>query len=184
VRRSGVHDHDDERIDVDRDVGGAVTHYEVLGVAPTAATSEVREAYVRLARRHHPDRAGGDDEAMRAINDAWSILGDPTRRASYDRGLGRVAEGPPAAAPRATSELDDLLADLEDDTPIGGRVVLPRWLSLVPVAAFAASVAIFVIGVLFSSSAALAASVACFVLSCALFLCAPFVALLASRRGR
>ena len=165
-----------------------MTHYEVLGVASTAPTSEVRRAYVAQARRHHPDRAGGDPEAMRAVNDAWATLRDPARRERYDRTL-QVATSPrpptpPAREPEPTSDLDDLLADLEDDTPLGGTVVLPRWLSLVPVGTFVASVAVGGAGMLFSSAPALSASVALFALSCALFLMAPFVALLASRRGR
>jgi hypothetical protein len=162
-----------------------VTHYEVLGVAPTAPTSEVRRAYVALARRHHPDRDGGDADSMRAINDAWATLRDPARRASYDRAIGGGPTPPAPVAPArsaAPSELDDLLADLEDDTPLGGQIVLPGWLSLVPVAAFAASVLVFVASLLFSSAPALALSVALFALACALFLMAPFVALLASRR--
>jgi hypothetical protein len=159
-----------------------MTHYEVLGVAPTAATSEVRRAYVSLARQHHPDRAGGDADAMRAINDAWATLRDPDRRATYDLALGQVRV---TAVPQEThtiSDLDDLLADLDDDSPLGGRVVLPRWLSLLPVATFAASVAMLVAGMLFSSSAALSLAFVLFALSCAMFLMAPFVALLASRR--
>jgi hypothetical protein len=161
-----------------------VTHYEVLGVARTAPTSEVRRAYVTLARRHHPDRAGGDAEAMRAVNEAWTTLRDPARREQYDRALRGVPTPPPPHPPRPATDVDDLLADLEDDTPIGGVVVLPRWLSLVPVATFAASLGVGMVGMLFSSAAALAIAVALFLVSCALFLMAPFVALLASRRGR
>ncbi len=168
-----------------------MTHYEVLRVEPTAPIAEVRRAYVALARQHHPDRANGDADSMRAINDAWATLRDPDRRAAYDVSLGRArltaapAETRPASAPaetRPVSDLDDLLADLEDDTPVGGQVVLPRWLSLLPVATFAASVATVVAGMLFSSSAALSLGFLLFVLSCAMFLMAPFVALLASRR--
>jgi len=160
-----------------------VNHYDVLGVTPTAPTSEVRRAYVSLARRHHPDRDGGDADTMRAVNDAWSTLRDPDRRATYDRTLGRVRSVAPAATetPMA-SDLDDLFDDLDDDTPFGGRVVLPRWLSLVPVATFAASVAMLVAGMLFSSSPALSLAFVLFAASCAMFLMAPFVALLASRR--
>lgn len=159
-----------------------MTHYDVLGVPSTAPTSEVRRAYVSLARRHHPDRAGGDDEAMRAINDAWATLRDPDRRARYDLALRTVIPGPAASGPSPRSEVDDLLADLEDDTPLGGRVVLPGWLSLVPAATFAASVAGVVVGSIFSSTAVLGVAVGLFALSCALFLMAPFVALIASRR--
>ena len=158
-----------------------MTLYEVLGVPPSAAAAEIRQAYVALAREHHPDRDGGDADTMRAVNEAWATLGDPTRRARYDRSL--VAEAPapaaPAAAPR--SDAEDLLADLADDTPLGGQVVLPGWVSLLPVAVFALSIAVGVLGMLFAS--ALAMAVALFALSCAMFLVAPFVALLSSRRG-
>jgi DnaJ domain len=159
-----------------------VTHYDTLGVARTAPTSEVRRAYVALARQHHPDRAGGDPDAMRAINDAWMTLRDPARRAGYDLTLGQRASTTVPSAPRSPSDLDDLLADLDDDTPIGGQVVLPRWLSLIPVAVFAASVGMVGVGMLFGSPSALAIALALFALSCAMFLMAPFVALLASRR--
>ena len=159
--------------------------YEVLGVAPTARPAEVRQAYLDLARAHHPDRRGGDAARMRAVNEAWATLGDPIRRAAYDRTLG----APPSAAPPSDpgpvhrgDDGDDLLADLADDSPIGERVVLPRWLSLLPVAVFAASIGATVAGLLFASSAALGAAIALFLLSCAMFLAAPFVALMSSRR--
>jgi hypothetical protein len=162
-----------------------VTHYDVLGVAPSAPVAEVRRAYLALARQHHPDRPGGDAATMRAVNEAWTVLGDPGRRASYDRSLRPAVSAPPAApaAERVRTDDEELLADLADDTPLGGRIVLPRWLSLLPVAVFAVSVSTFVMGVMFSAAPALAVGFALFVLSCALFLAAPFVALLSSRRG-
>jgi molecular chaperone DnaJ len=64
------------------------THYETLGVARTASPAEIRDAYRRLARRHHPDSAAGRDPgAMTAINEAYRVLGDPARRAAYDAGM-------------------------------------------------------------------------------------------------
>jgi hypothetical protein len=161
-----------------------VTLYEVLGVPPSAAAAEIRRAYVALAREHHPDREGGDADTMRAVNQAWATLGDPARRARYDRSLADPEPPPPpvpADAPR--SDAEDLLADLADDTPLGGQVVLPGWVSLLPVAVFALSIAAGVLGMLFASTSALALAVALFALSCAMFLVAPFVALLSSRRG-
>jgi len=160
-----------------------VTHYDVLGVAPSAPISEVRRAYVALARELHPDREGGDAAAMRAVNEAWATLRDPDRRASYDLALG-PSPVIPAPASRVRTDEEELRADLEDDTPLGGQVVLPKWLSLVPVGTFAASIGMGVLGMLFSSAPALSLAFALFALSCALFLMAPFVALLASRRGR
>lgn len=164
-----------------------MSHYDVLGVAPSAPTAEVRKAYVALARRYHPDRTGGDATQMRAVNEAWATLRDPGRRALYDVSLrGGPVRRPPADEPpdeRWDDDVDDLLADLADDTPLGARVVLPRWLSLLPVAVFAASVAVFCAGLMFASSPAIGVAMALFVLSCTMFLAAPFVALLTSRRS-
>jgi molecular chaperone DnaJ len=83
------------------------THYDVLGVTPSAGIAEIRDAYRRLAREHHPDRAAssgrsGLDASMPAINEAYRVLNDPARRAVYDASLrGVVApERGPAAPPR------------------------------------------------------------------------------------
>jgi hypothetical protein len=67
-----------------------VNHYEVLGVAATASTEELRYAYRALARELHPDAAGAPvdaQEKMSRCNAAWSVLSDPTRRARYDAAL-------------------------------------------------------------------------------------------------
>ncbi len=61
-------------------------HYATLQVAPTAEPAVIAAAYRALARRYHPDVAGAaGEEAMRRINAAWEVLGDPERRADYDR---------------------------------------------------------------------------------------------------
>lgn len=162
----------------------AGSHYEVLGVTPTADEAAVRRAYVALARQHHPDRAGGDAARMRALNEAWATLGDPVRRARYDRAIARsdaqpVTAPPAAARPWRGPDDDDL--DL-DDRPVHGAVRLPRWLSLLPVGLFATSVVAFVVGLVLASEAVVALALMAFVLSCLFFLAAPFVALFASRR--
>lgn len=60
--------------------------YRVLGVEPTADFTVIQAAYRRLMREHHPDRAGADadDERAQAINAAFTLLKDPTRRARLD----------------------------------------------------------------------------------------------------
>ena len=78
---------------------------------------------------------------MRAVNEAWATLSDPARRAAYDRDPASAAGGRRRSERPPLTDEEDLLADLADDTPLGGRVVLPRWLSLLPVTVFVLSVA-------------------------------------------
>ena len=62
--------------------------YATLGVPRDASPLQVARAHRRLAKRHHPDLHEGATEAadrMRRINEAWSILSNPVRRADYDR---------------------------------------------------------------------------------------------------
>jgi curved DNA-binding protein CbpA len=76
-------------------------YYRVLGVSQDASASEIRGAYRRLARRHHPDRNPKPDgpERFRALAEAYAVLNDPARRARYDHTI-----RPPAQRdlPRAT----------------------------------------------------------------------------------
>lgn len=67
---------------------GAPTHYETLGVGRGASAEEIRTAYRRAARDAHPDRHGDASAArMATVNEAWRVLGDPTRRRRYDEEL-------------------------------------------------------------------------------------------------
>lgn len=78
-----------------------MTHYERLGIEPTASADEVRFAYRRLARLHHPDASGGQDSAeMAELNAAWRALSDPGRRRMYDASLRDGASRPTATATR------------------------------------------------------------------------------------
>ena len=60
--------------------------YEVLGVTRTATPSEVKRAYLKLCRKHHPDK-GGDKAMFQRINQANETLSDPRERALFDRRL-------------------------------------------------------------------------------------------------
>ncbi|MGH2465386.1 MAG: DnaJ domain-containing protein [Candidatus Limnocylindrales bacterium] len=79
--------------------------YKVLQVDSEADPEVIQAAYRRLAQKFHPDLATGVGAAERMvlINSAWEVLGDPVRRAEYDRqlALARARLGPPAAAQTA-----------------------------------------------------------------------------------
>ena len=74
--------------------------YRVLGVARDATETEIRDAYRRLARRLHPDVAGDASSTggsagptMAEVNEAWSLLSDPSRRRILDEGRPQPTPG-------------------------------------------------------------------------------------------
>jgi molecular chaperone DnaJ len=58
--------------------------YELLGVPRDASSEDIKRAYRRQAREHHPD-AGGDEETFKQVTHAYQVLGDDQKRARYDR---------------------------------------------------------------------------------------------------
>ncbi|CAJ1427144.1 unnamed protein product, partial [Effrenium voratum] len=60
--------------------------YSALGVRPGASQGELREAYLRLAKQHHPDTSGSGTCTTRfqRVQLAWETLRDPQRRMAYD----------------------------------------------------------------------------------------------------
>src|SRR5205823_13197994 len=63
-------------------------YYSTLSVAKTATEKEVKQAYRKLARKHHPDVNPGDkgaEERFKEINSAYEVLSDAEKRKKYDR---------------------------------------------------------------------------------------------------
>src|ERR1700722_13811542 len=64
-----------------------IDYYKVLGVSKTATQDEIKSAYRKLARKHHPDLNPNDKEAhkrFQQINEANEVLSDPEKRKKYD----------------------------------------------------------------------------------------------------
>ena len=63
--------------------------YETIGVARSATEAEIRSAYRKLAKQHHPDLNPGKtqaEERFKAISAAYALLSDPEKRGRFDRG--------------------------------------------------------------------------------------------------
>jgi DnaJ homolog subfamily A member 2 len=72
--------------------------YETLEVEKTATAKEIKKAYFRLSKLHHPDK-GGDEHKFKEISAAYEILSDPAKRQQYDKyGLEGVDDDDGAAA--------------------------------------------------------------------------------------
>ena len=62
-------------------------YYKILGVPRSATQAEIKKAYRKLARQHHPDVKPGDKKAERTfkdVNEANTVLSDPQKRKKYD----------------------------------------------------------------------------------------------------
>lgn len=62
-------------------------HYETLGVSREATTAEIKAAYKKLAKKHHPDinQDAGSEKKFKEISQAYQILSDSQKKAAYDR---------------------------------------------------------------------------------------------------
>lgn len=63
-------------------------YYSILGVGRDASDADIKKAYKKLAIKWHPDRNPGNKEAeqcFKDVNEAYDVLGDPQKRANYDR---------------------------------------------------------------------------------------------------
>jgi molecular chaperone DnaJ len=97
-------------------------YYKILGVSRDASQEDLKKAFRQLALKHHPDRNQGEkasEEKFKEINEAYTCLGDPEKRAHYDRygtteGLGAGA-GSGFGGFGAGAPFGDIFEDIFDD---------------------------------------------------------------------
>ncbi|GEM87594.1 DnaJ C-terminal domain-containing protein [Meiothermus granaticius] len=79
-------------------------YYAILGVSKNASEEEIKKAFKKLARKHHPDvsKDPGAEERFKEINEAYTVLSDPEKRRFYDQygseAANRSWQGPPPDA--------------------------------------------------------------------------------------
>jgi curved DNA-binding protein CbpA len=184
--------------------------YEVLGVSRDVDAAALRRAYLAAARAHHPDFPAGAGAAERAssakrmqeINEAWAVLGDPARRAEYDRRLSgtrsrhvtpeRASERDPVVTPPGkgwTPRADDTRWQrnyaawrdederLLDDPPAARR----RVILTVPIVLVVVAIVVGLAGAAMSSRPFLAASFVAGAIAAILFVMLPVLEMARSR---
>jgi len=105
-------------------------YYKILGVSRGASDDELKKAFRRQAKAHHPDRNPDDPEAERRfveVNEAYDVLSDPQKRAAYDRfghaafeGGGAAGAGPHGFGNDFSASMSDIFDDLFGEF-MGGR---------------------------------------------------------------
>ncbi|MBP6855570.1 MAG: DnaJ domain-containing protein [Candidatus Pacebacteria bacterium] len=60
-------------------------YYELLGVPKNASSEDIKKAFRKLAHQYHPDKAHGNEQKFKEINEAYQVLSDEKKRAQYDR---------------------------------------------------------------------------------------------------
>ncbi|MFD5275986.1 DnaJ C-terminal domain-containing protein [Pseudarthrobacter sp. NPDC058362] len=91
--------------------------YKILGVAKDASDADIKKAYRKLAREHHPDTNAGNtasEKKFKDISEAYSVLSDPEERQQYDaiRAMGGGARFAPGGAGAANGGFEDMFGGL------------------------------------------------------------------------
>lgn len=98
-----------------------MNHYETLGVPKNADANTIKRAYRKASSKAHPDRNGGDNARMVAVNCAYETLIDPERRRRHDNGDDRAA--PPPFDQRAMEIAMHLFAQCMEQLPESADII-------------------------------------------------------------
>lgn len=96
-------------------------YYIILGIPASSTQEDIKAAYKRLAKEYHPDRYPKGHTPFQNIQEAYSVLGDPSSRREYDRrrsgrpAAARYRPGSSVVSERPTSPVEPLIPD--NDAP-------------------------------------------------------------------
>jgi molecular chaperone DnaJ len=102
-------------------------YYEILGVTRGCDEAALKSSFRKLAMEHHPDRNGGCEEAegrFKEINEAYSILSDPKKRAAYDQFGHAGVNGAQGGGGQGFGDVNDIFSEVFGDVfgdMFGGR---------------------------------------------------------------
>ena len=105
------------------------TFYQILGVSPGASVEEIKNSFMRLAKKHHPDKKAGDKDAeeyFTSVTEAYKVLSDAVSRYAYDLELGIQPEEniiPPERRLEEPSVTGNLAIDYVEE--LTGGIKLP-----------------------------------------------------------
>lgn len=60
-------------------------YYKILGVDKNASQDDIKKAFRKMAHQYHPDKKGGDEAKFKELNEAYQVIGNPQKRAQYDK---------------------------------------------------------------------------------------------------
>jgi molecular chaperone DnaJ len=102
-------------------------YYEILGVTRGCDEAALKSSFRKLAMEHHPDRNGGCEEAegrFKEINEAYSVLSDPKKRAAYDQFGHAGVNGQGGGQGAGFGDVNDIFSEVFGDVfgdMFGGR---------------------------------------------------------------
>ena len=102
--------------------------YRILGINKSSSPQDIKQAFKKLAKEHHPDRPGGDEAKFKQINEAYETLKDPKKKRIYDHGgmdpdqpnFHRGGDGSFRFSFGQGEDFDDVIRDFFEDGPMRG----------------------------------------------------------------